>query len=366
MEQHIFQVKPLQEPSFFQKLLGQRFQKENFVIEINNLLANQPISSIRVEDVVILAENYGVKTSELVAELGVFYEQFLENCLNDRFLSDEEIQLLKHLKQLLGLNDKVVGDIHLRLTSRVYQQAIKEVMQDKNVSEEEKQFLKNLQANLRIEDDLAEKLYKESSATLMQNIFEEATEDAKLSPEEEEEIRQISDNLHIQISLDRATKMTLDKYKVYWQIENGQMPEFENDEPSIPRKEKVYFKGNIKWYEEMEIGEQTVHSRGGLKAKIGKGDYWKNPTQQKLNVSNIKEWEFVGTGLVYLTNKRILFKLPKQDKILLLNRVMDFHCFANGVKVDKETGHKDIFVEIQGNSDLFAMLLGKAVYDLDF
>lgn len=358
MEHKIYSKKGLKAPSFFQKVLGKKI-KENALIEINNLLAEKELKTITVEDVYAIANKYGVNFhTDYDHEIADFYKEYLKSCLEDKFISNEELEDLRHLKYILEINDKVIESIHQDLAGLIYKREVEKVIHDGELDEEERLFIEKLQNDLKLPKDVANKIYQQSGQELIRNFMNSAIADAKLTPDEERELYAIAKNLNAELKFDEATKSDLEKYKLYWQIENDDMPELVVD-INIPRSEKCYFHIKGSWSENnKDLSSKTLVS-SNLSLKIAKGIYWREPNKQNKNLLE-DGWEEADTGDIYLTNKRILFKGNKGDKVLLLSRIVDFYVFKNGIEVDKEDD-KSPFLKFDKSTDIFAMLLGKAV-----
>ncbi len=362
MEHKIYSKKGLKKPSFFQKVLGKKV-KENALIEVNNLLAEKELQTITVDEVYAIAEKYGVSfEADYDNEMATFYQEYLNSCLEDKFLSEEELNDLKHLKYILGLNDKEVDEIHQALAGKIYKNEVIKVIQDGELDEKERIFIEKLQNDLKLPQEVANKIYEKSGQELIRNFMNNAIADAKLTPQEEKELYAIAKNLNAELKLDEATKSDLEKYKLYWQIENDEMPELVVD-INIPRSEKCYFMAEqTSWFSRYEQAEQTTYSHSNLILKIAKGLYWRDTNESLLELDT-DEWEQIDTGTLYLTNKRILYKGNKGDKIILLSRILDFTVYSNGLELEKD-GDKNPFLSFQKSTDIFAMLLGKAISQL--
>jgi hypothetical protein len=363
MEHNIYERKNLKKPTFFQKVLGQKV-KENALIEINNLLVEKDLATLSVDDIFGVAKNYGVDLhADYDNEITMFYKDYLSQCLQDKFISESELADLHHLKRIFRLSDKQIDEIHQELAGKVYKSEVDKVIQDGELDEEERKFIEKLQTDLKLPADVATKIYQTSGQELIRSFMTNAIADAKLTPEEEKELMALAKNLNAEPRFDEATKSDLEKYKLYWRIENDEIPELQVD-INIPRNEKCYFAVEALWMERSGDDPIKNHSSENMRLKIAKGIYWRN---QGENLKNIKseKWQELDKGQLYLTNKRILFKGQKGDKIILLNRVLDFLVYANGIEVDKE-GEKHPFLQFDKNADIFAMLLGKAVSQLKF
>src|ERR1700749_4238661 len=102
MSQLLFRTVPLVKKSLLQRWLKQQ-PEENAVIELNNLLASTPIKAITREDIIAIEERYALNLKlEFSLNLEEFYATYLNYCLEDRILSDEELTDLTNLKTVLA------------------------------------------------------------------------------------------------------------------------------------------------------------------------------------------------------------------------------------------------------------------------
>ncbi len=362
MEHRVYAKKGLKPVGFLQKMMGIKL-KENALIEVNNLLAEKELQHTTVEEIHQIAEKYGIDfMADFQLEMIAFYQDYLSTCLEDKFISEDELNDLKHLKYLLGLNDKKVNEIHHHLAGEIYKKEVEKVIQDGELDEQERIFIEKLQNDLKLPQELANNIYQKSGQELIKSLMDSAIADAQLNPMEEKELYAIAKNLNAELKFDEATRSDLEKYKLYWQIENDEMPELVVD-INIPRSEKCYFAAhNTIWYERNIMAEQKVYNASTLRLKIAKGLYWRNAVDAEKNLTT-QEWQLFDTGTLYLTNKRIFFRGEKSDKIILLNRILDFTVFTNGLEIEKDRDKNPFFV-LKNSSDIFAMLLGKAISQL--
>jgi len=362
MEHNVYNKQDLKKSTFLQKVLGQRM-KENALIEVNNLLAEHALNQITLEQVYAIADKYGVNfKTDYTQELCGFYKNYLNSCLSDKVLSETELGDLHELKRIFQMNDKQVEEIHRELAGKIYKVEVDKVILDGELDEAERAFIEKLQNDLKLPNEVAHKIYLTSGQELIRNFMNNVISDAQLTPDEDRELHAIAKNLHAELKFDDATKNDLDKYRLYWQIENNEMPQLQVD-INIPRTEKCYFIAkNAHWFEQTAETPSKVNSNSSLSLKIAKGLYWRGSSTDNKTLDKV-QWQNTDVGILYLTNKRVLFKGSKGDKIVLLNRIIDFVVFSNGIEIEKGEG-KNPFMQFQGNIDIFAMLLGKAISQL--
>jgi len=352
-----FTKMPLKEPSFWQRL-WHRQPRENALRELNNRLAKaQDVRSVQLEDLEAIAQEYGVNLRRHFRDdLRDLYKRFLEFCLRDRRLSRQETEQLAHLKALFDLSEKVIDALHREVAVAVYHQSVAEVIADGRVDPEEKRFLEELEETLKLPRELAQKIYTRQAREYLNNCLNRALADERLSPEEERELYAIADNLRITLQLDEPTRRLLDKYRLFWLIENDEIPVLKAG-INLQRGEECYFITDCIWYEFRRITRRINYGGPTFRLKLAKGIYWRLGS---LNVQTISQDVMVplDKGQLFLTNKRLLFVGESKSRSIRLNRILEFTPYKNGVEVIKDAG-KNPFFEFYDGVDIFAMILGR-------
>jgi envelope transporter Tic110/Armadillo-like protein len=356
-----FKTRELKKPSFIQKILGGR-PKENGINEINNLLAEKNLKSVTIEDIQTIANNYKINLNKKfrphVKEL---YGQYLTHCLDDKHLSEQEIDDLKHLKELLGLNDKEIEEIHNQIAGKIYKTEVDKAVGDGRLDDQEVKFLEKLQKDLKLPEEITSDIYNESAHSLLEKFITDALSDERLSPDEETELTAICKSLNVKMETDEKTQAVLDKYKLYWQIENGDIPAIDV-QINFQKSEQCYFHTHCDWLEQRRVTKRINYGGPTMRIKIAKGVYWRAGS---LAVQPVSEdvWTTIDSGDLYMTNKRLVFMGTKGNKTIRLSKILDFTAYYNGIDIQKETG-KSPFLAFEINTDIFSMILGRAISEL--
>ncbi len=350
---------PLQEFKTKFKLFGKK-PNPNAIVKLNNLLASKAVLDVTIKDVQSIVFEYRVNLKRnFPDDIRGFYQTYFEHCLDDKFLSDDEVKELIHLKRILTLNDKDVEIIHNQVAGKIYQKAVDEALEDNVLEPEEKAFLESLQKDLRLKSTVANKIYTDSASTILNNLIDEALEDVLLTPEEEMEISELAGKLNVNYKADKQTQQELEKYKLFWQIENGELPELQPDY-TLPEGEICHFKVSVDWME--RVNDTSKSTRGGaeMNEKIASGIYWKTTNLGGFELETAA-WNTVDDGILYVTNKRILFVGQEGEKDFPLEFISNFTCFNNGVEVyvNKENSHP--FIKFEKNIDLFSIIFGNVI-----
>jgi hypothetical protein len=350
-----FSLKELKHGNLWKNFFGIK-PKENVVIAINNLLASRDLTSITTHDIIQISSQYNVNLrKDYLSKLLDIYKGFLHFCLTDKFLSNHEVQELKSLKEALSLTDLEVAQIHQEVTGDLYKMEVEKAIEDGRLSEDEKLVLRKIQHNLKICDSLANEIYLQSANDLIKKVIDEALSDNLLTDEEENELDAIRKSLNVDVFLEGSARSNYEKCKLFWQIENGKLPSFDTD-LFLEGNEPCHFYTKAEWLEQkipMKVRESYE-----LKSKIAKGVHWK--TENKNMRPELEDiWATMDNGMVYITQKRLILAGNEGEKIILLQDILDFTAYKNGINIVER--EKTIFVQFKDYVDVFALILGKAI-----
>lgn len=352
----VFFTQELLPVGFFQRLFG-FLPKENALIELNNLFSQKAIEVISRDDVDAICKKYRINIhKKFHSDLLRIYRTYLGYCLKDKKLSDSEKSTLKKLKALLNLDDEDVWDIHNEVAKKIYKSEVQKVINDGVLDDEEEQFLRDLEKDLAISHELANNIYKEEAKTIFEKALTTALSDQRLSPEEEKQLSELAANLKIRHTYDPSTQRLLDKYKMYWLIENGDLPTL-NVEINLQKGEICHFcVRNIDWNEQRTVSQRIDYSGFSYRLNICKGLSYRVGTINPQRVTS-EEWKLIDTGDLYLTNKRIVFMGSKGNKTIPHKKILDFNIYSDGINLQKDSG-KSPFLRFY-SADIFGIMLGR-------
>ena len=347
MEQEVLKKK-----SLIRSLLKKDPDK-SVVEELGKLLVGYPDLKVPLKDLASATARIKLELRKSFGkELTRFYRKFLQKCLEDQVLSPADWKALHQLKILFGFSNAQVERIHNQMVMRHYSKTVEQAIADKKLNPRERSFLKTMQQNLKLHPHVAEKIYKDKASELVQRTFISALSDKRLSPEEEEELESLAHHLGVRIDYDEKTKNILDRYRLFWVIENGDIPTIE---PALKmgRNEKCYFTADANW---CELHSITKSARYGSIAKTAEeGDQVQRQIFQELNVRD--------SGRIYLTNKRILFSGEKRQRIIPHSRIKDFVPMENGVQIHRKSGTNP-FLQFELGVDVFSLILARTLRDM--
>lgn len=355
MNSNLFQTIPLFNASFFQKLFKQ-LPQENAVIELNNLFASKDILAISEIDIKNIEEYYKIGLhKEFKLNIEEFYAVYLNYCLADKVLNDEELKELNHLKNILNLDDKTIDKLHSKIGVLVYKKSFEEAVSDGRLTKDEEYFLNKLETTLRLPKELADKISSETRNVYLENYVAQIVADQSLSPTEEKELQAIANSLNINVQLNEQTKEQLRKLKLYWTLENLDLPIIKSD-IAIQKSEICHLKiSNVNWYELRSVRQRASYNGYSTSFKVAKGFYLRSGSYKSQSYS-VDTMKLIDTGTLYLTNKRIIFTGGKKNSNIRIDKILDFSPYTDGVEIGKETG-KSPTLQMTKNADIFCMIL---------
>lgn len=324
----LYQIIPLYKQSFFQKILRQ-FPEENSVIEINNLLAQKPVKNITLDEIAEIRNRYDINIySDFKKNIFEFYAVYLNDCLRNRNISNDDANELKHLKTLLQLADDDASTIHDKLAGVIYQERLQDAIEDGRLDDAEKESLEKLQRQLKLSENIAKKISGDTKSKFLNNYLNDIISNQRLSPEDEKEFQAIAKSLMVDITIDKEREATLEKFKLYWAIENKDLPSIEVD-INLQKSESCYFTAFVEWH------EKRVVPRAGY-----------------------EEWRLLDQGQLYLTNKRIIFSGSKKTNNVRLDKILSFTSYSDGLEIKKDVGRNPL-IRLRANIDIFNILLSR-------
>jgi hypothetical protein len=196
----------------------------------------------------------------------------------------------------------------------------------------------------------------EKAKNLYEKFIDDALKDERLSIDEELELERIARSLGIDSKYSEYKIDDLNRYRLYWQIENGFLPILTSD-IIIQKVETLHFRSNIDWLEQRRVTKQINYWGPVARIKIMKGVYYRIGSIGGQRVSE-DNWQMIDSGVLYLTNKRLIFMGQKGNKTIPINKILDFKPFKNGIDIQKDSG-KSPFLKFEKNIDLFSMILAR-------
>jgi hypothetical protein len=356
---NLYQEKPLLKPGFIHSIF-KRPHPGNALIELNNLFSSKSIQEISQKDIMELEKKYNTNFKKKhKKEILSLYSVFLNHCIHDLKITDSELKDLKHLKLVLNLNEEDVKQLQIYATSEKYKSKFEEAVKDGRLTAEEESNLEAIANNLILPSSLAKEISADVRAKKFDEFFQRVLDDKRLSPVEENELNLIKQSLSVKVDFDNATTTILDKFKLMWVIENGNIPTIDVD-ISLPKTEECYFVCDSDWYEHRSV--TTRINYGGVQAriKIMKGLYYSTGS---MGVQMVKSEELImiDSGKIYLTNKRLIFVGSKKTSNIKLSKILSINPYADALEIVKDTGKLPTITLEKDKAEIFYLILSRLI-----
>jgi hypothetical protein len=329
----LYQTVSLYKQSFFQKIFRQ-YPEENSVIEINNLLAQKPVKSITSDEIAKISKRYDINIYHVFKKnIFEFYAVYLNDCLKNKNLSDDDNDELKHLKTLLRLSNDDTRIIHDKLAGAIYEESVQDAIEDGRLDNAKIESLEKLQKQLRLSENITKKIFNDTRSKFLSDYLKNIVSSQRFSPEDEKEYQTTAKSLMVDVTMDKETEATLDKFKQYWAIENKDLNPLEVD-INLQKSENCYFTTFVEWHEKRAV------PRAGY-----------------------DEWRFLDQGQLYLTNKRIVFSGSKKTTNVRLDKILSFVIYSDGIEIKKDVGRNPL-LRLRKDIDIFNILLSRLLKEL--
>lgn len=335
----LFGKRDLLKPSFFNKIF-KTLPKENFIIELQNLLEDNSNDLMAVSKSMVseLKEKYKISSNNFEREREYFLKQYIQHCLYDKRLSDNEKKQLEHLNDLLELDRNLLRKQIREEGQAIYRDKVKSVIFDDKITGAEQEELDSLQKEFDLSDYDTGRIRSSEVNDKIQNYVDELISQRRVSPDEEKRLNDMITDMHANVSF---LSDELEKFKNFWKIENGELEPMPSP-VALQKNETLYYSARIKWYEERSRTTYVSYSGLTYRFRITKG--------LSLRVGGIapsrqteQYMKLIDSGTAYFTNKRIIFVGEHANKTISLSKILDITPFSNGIEIGKDTGKKPFF-----------------------
>ncbi len=266
----------------------------------------------------------------------------------------DEAKLGDALRESQGADPKLA-----RALGELYRARVRRAATDHRLSSFEKDSLAGLAKNLQLPDEIVERIRKEELGAVTKAVIDRMVEDRRLWPEEDDEFRRVCRDLGVSATFDDATLALLERFRLFWRIENGETPDV-NVPIKLKRGEVCHFFTPMEHFEERTVTRRVRYGGPAASIRIAKGIYWR---MGDIGVSRVTENVLapLGQGTLYLTSSRLLFDGDRKSTSIPLSKVINFQLYTDGVKIEKDSGKDQVFTATTWDPELFGLLLSSAL-----
>lgn len=355
----VFSVLPPVKKGFFARLFSTGAD-ENAFIELNNLLAAKPLLQITTDDVAVIITKYNVDiTRHFPGRVKNLFYAYFQHCIQDRSFGEEEKVALRHLKRLLQLSDVDIIDTQKKIEENALIAEWKKAVADGRLTKEEEEALDKLAASFTLPDDLVKQISALTRELHYRETLKTTMDDRRLTDEEEAELKAISESLNVTPQFDEATQSVLDRFRLYYQIENGILPEYSVD-INLLKGEVCHFGCAANWHEYRSVTRRVNYAGPAVSVKIMRGVYYRAGSMSVQPVRS-QELQLIGSGMLYLTNKRVIFVGDNKATTIRYNKIVTMNPYSNGVEIIKDAGKSPTITVANENAEMMNLVLARLI-----
>lgn len=355
---NIFSLEELPKKGFFQKFSSES-KSNTALVELNNLFAQKDIDQIKRSEINVIENKYSLSFSKNnINDILQMLRKAILHYLNDDEISSDNYKKLSLFKELLNIDNEKYNNTLNEMTGDKFRKFVLELL---NCGEFEKaQFssLKNVCDSLKLSQNKSTEIYTQCINTFVNEYLISILSDQRFSPEEKNQLEEIQRRLDIKFNLGEDVEKLLKKFENNWKIENSDIPIIDTD-ISLEKNEECYFKSKVSYFEKRTITKSINVSGPSISFKVAKGIRFKS---SNLSVNKITKDEItlLGTGLMYLTNKRIIFLGSDKNHSIKIREILSFVPYSDGVEIVKDSG-RNKFYKVEGDVNILSIILSRLI-----
>ena len=357
-----FITKSLIEPTGIDKLL-KRIPTENFLIEVNNLLANNSLDEISAGQIQYIADKYKLKdaSQRYKSELLQMIKDFLTQHLGVWGDEYKDFSSVQKLQTILGISDADLDKEYKPLAIEMFKkQVAKTLNQTLKYKESDRQF-EQLSTQFGLTKSEHDQLVNEVLLSIIQPFADKIVSDQRISPQEKQALDQLCKDLDVTLALNSESEKTLDRYVNLWQIENGDLPVYETN-IFLQKDEVCHYQGSVKLFEIRTKSTGYKYRGPTVRWRITKSLYYRagdiKTTRETKDVMTL-----IDSGDLYVTNKRILFNGGKGNKVIKYSQIIDLTPYTDGVGVVRDTGKESTFQLSENDGETLIATITRLIGD---
>ena len=325
---------------------------------LQHLLTQRDPTHISSGDISALMLEYDVGGPAARDVLVQMWRHVLSTFLSDDAFSDREIAYLEALREAFALTADEVRTAEEAVVHPRYSVALRDALADARLSDDERAVLGRLGEALRLPASVQKDLHERSSRAVIGRLLDRSVADRRLSPEELEELASVARHLGIAPDFDSATEAMLDRYALFWRIENGDLPSVTVPDAALESGEVCHMELSAERHEQRSIGD-SAETEGVVSVRIARGVYFRVGTASAERVNRTLLVR-ADAGPLLITNQRVLFMGGQGSSSFLLRDISSYQVYADGIVLERRSGHGPWFT-MEGDVELAAVILGAAL-----
>jgi hypothetical protein len=350
-------TRPARPRGWMDRMLG-RPRADLADLALQHLLSQRDPAHISRSDISNLLIEYDVSGPDARNVLVQMWRRVLGAFLSDDKFSDREIAYLDALREAFALTDEEVRESERQVVHPRYSIALHDALADTRLSDDERAVLARLAQQLRLPDAVQQELYARSTRSVIEGLLGRSTADRRLSPDELEQLASVARHLGVTREFDGATEAMLDRYALFWRIENGDLPTVILDTTPLDGEETCHLAVPAERFEP-RASHEGGESEGAGSVRIARGVYYRvgSASEERMNRASLDRAD---TGRFLVTSQRVLFEGAKETIAFRLRDISSYQVYADGIVLERRAGLGPCFL-LEGDVELIAVILGAAL-----
>jgi hypothetical protein len=341
-------------------MMGSR-RREIGLARLRNHLAITHLSELTAESLASICREFSFSWSNDHDSIGEIYSVVVKAVAADGRLTADEKDGLRKLRAGLGIPEAAAGAQHERAAHDVYRMRVAEAVADGTLSEDEKTTLRGVAESLDLPAASAENILNAELRKILSFALHASIADRHWSESDEAAFKALAKALDISPKFDEESTALLNRYRQLWQISQGSLPE-SSTTLHLSRGELCHAWEAAARHEVRSVTRRYDYSGPVVRVPIMKGVSWRFGS---VTVNRVRQDQLtlLDTGIVYLTNRRVLFDGAHHTTVIPLGRVLRFTLLADGLQIEKASGRDQWFVGAGGDWELLATCLERLLLD---
>jgi hypothetical protein len=220
-------------------------------------------------------------------------------------------------------------------------------LDDEILSDAEKQKLDRMAANFALPEEVRADIYKQEVLAVVQEAFKRAIADRRLTADEEKRLAAMSNNLGLKVAHDAESQRVVERFTLLARIDAGELPVIH---PSVilQRGEVCHAEFPCRLHEMRTVTKRINYHGPSGRIRIMKGLSWRYGSVSVNRVTS-EELRQLDSGVLYITNKRLLFNGAFKNVQTPFKKIIHFTLHKDGIQIEKETGRDQFYL---GSGDL--------------
>jgi len=166
------------------------------------------------------------------------------------------IQSIKKTPELIDTEEK-----------RIYDAAVRKALEDGEFTRDEKSELETLRIQLSLDTTTAEAIYQRNAKRVLVDFLDESMADQRITDEEQNQLDKICRSLGLELDSAGATRQKLNRYRMYWLIENEELPVIPSP-INLQRSENLHFMADeVEWLEQRKVTQRINYTSSTARIK---------------------------------------------------------------------------------------------------